>query len=90
MRISQLIATLVKAQKDFGDVQVSITNGETGKNEYVSNVSKCHPYTAKYGCMNRDEPVNQVNLSTYKKSSGDDITVTEENMPKFTHDCSIL
>ena len=81
MKLSELIAILTKAKSDFGDVETSITNGESGYNELIRNVSKVHPYTAKYvrvsgsapSCMNRDEPVNQINLSTHNKSSGDDL-----------------
>ncbi len=75
MKLSELIAILTKAKSDFGDVETSITNGESGYNELIKNVSKVHPYTAKHGCMNRDEPVNQINLSTCNKSSGDDLTL---------------
>ena len=63
MKISQVIKVFRAAQKQYGDVSVMLLNEETGRWEPIAQISKLHPYTAKYGCLNRAEPVNGIALS---------------------------
>lgn len=63
MKISQLIKVFRAAQTQYGDVSAMLLNEETGRWEPIAQISKLHPYTAKYGCLNRAEPVNGIALS---------------------------
>ena len=63
MKLSKLIKTLRKAQKQFGDVPVNLMDEESGNWHPLAEVLKLHPYTAEHGCLNRAEPVNAIALT---------------------------
>lgn len=71
MLLSELIAKLNKALVQFGDVPVKITDPESGRKLLVYEVLKLHPYTALHGCMNRNEPVDSIEISTHPYNSSD-------------------
>ena len=64
MKISELKKILNAAQKAFGDVPVKIIDADSGYYLNLKQVYKIHPYTAQYGCLNRNEPVNGIVLSS--------------------------
>ena len=69
MSIDQLIEVLKQAKKDFGgDLPVTLKDSETGNEFPIMEVQKTHPYTGRYGCINRDEPVSGIVL--LQQSSG--------------------
>lgn len=65
MTINQLIKVLKQAKKDFGDVPVTLVNGETGQYVPIMEATKLHPHTGQYGCINRSEPVNGISLQEW-------------------------
>lgn len=62
MKLSQLIETLLRAQSEYGDVPVMLLDQENGEWSAIVQVGRLHPYTAKYGCLDRDKPVNGIAL----------------------------
>lgn len=77
MKLSQVIATLIQAQKDFGDVPVQITDPETGYNDNVQTICKVHPYTTPNYCMDRSKPVNAIRISV--SSEWPDLVLAQSN-----------
>ena len=77
MTTSQLIETLTKAQEQFGDVPVKLSDDESGDWHNIAQVIKLHPYTAPHGCMNRAEPVNAVAI-TRKFGNADDLILSND------------
>ena len=71
LTISQLVKLLNKAKKLHGDVMVAIVNGESGNLDPIQSLSKSHPYTGQYGCMDRAQPVDAVVLHPYIDSYTD-------------------
>jgi hypothetical protein len=63
MKLSQMIKTLQKAQKQFGDVDVKLMDSETGNWIDVKTVLKIHPIGAN-GCTDRNQPVTAVGISS--------------------------
>ena len=57
MKISELELILKNAREAYGDVDVLLIDPEFGDQIPIKCVTKTHPMTAKYGCLNRDEPV---------------------------------
>ncbi len=64
MKISQVISILKKAQKQFGDVDAVLVDAESGHHISIKEIYKTHPNTAEFGCLNRNEPVNGVVISS--------------------------
>lgn len=71
LTISQLVKLLNKAKKLHGDVVVAIVNCESGNIDPIQSLSKSHPYTGQYGCMDRAQPVDKVVLHTRTDSFTD-------------------
>jgi hypothetical protein len=69
MMLSQVIATLTKAKKAFGDVPVNLIDSETGNNIPIAEIFKNHPLTQ--GLFDRSEPVNGVVISRTAGNSAD-------------------
>ncbi|MDA1178797.1 MAG: hypothetical protein O2931_08385 [Planctomycetota bacterium] len=63
MKISKLIKTLRAAKKQFGDVPVNLMDEESGNWHPLAEVIKLHPYTAQYGCLNRNDPVDAIAIT---------------------------
>jgi len=62
MKITELIQLLQQAHIQYGDVDMVLRDRETGYWKPVQEVLKLHPYTGKYGTMNRDKPVNAIGM----------------------------
>jgi hypothetical protein len=71
MKTSQLINILKKAKETYGDNDVMLMQPESGDWHPIQSVIKLHPYTGKYGCMNRLEPVNSLALTLCKNNAED-------------------
>lgn len=71
MKTSQLIEILVNAIGLYGDVAVKLMDSESGDWKPIGSVIKLHPYTAKHGGMNRNEPVDSLAITTYKNNAED-------------------
>lgn len=64
MKLSQIIKKLQKAQDLYGDVDGVIMD-HNGNLRPIVEITKMHPRTGKYGCINRNEPVDSVELCHY-------------------------
>ena len=71
MEIAKLIKILQKAKKAHGNVPVTMVDSETGFLVHVQEVIKSHPFTAQYGCLNRNEPVSAIVLHMHKGNASD-------------------
>lgn len=71
MKLSQVISILLKAHREFGDVDCVICDPEDGRKRPIKQILKLHPYTDPYGCLNRAEPVNAVEFSMISSNAED-------------------
>lgn len=70
MKLSQIIQKLQKAKDLYGDVDGVIMD-HNGDLRPVIEIIKRHPFTGQYGCMNRNEPVNSVEILYYGGNAKD-------------------